>query len=99
MAKIKDNIPFFVVIQIIIATKDNIPHQISNLVIFQYDFLLKKEAVITNNGENPAIKVERSNGVLTPDLYPIYVPTRGAIAQKIHDTIFGLVLPYKVSFM
>jgi hypothetical protein len=93
IAKISDIIPFLVTTQIIIAMNDSAPHRISNLVILQYEFLLKKEATTISKGENPAVKVEASNGRLIPDLYPTYTATRGARDQNIHVTLLGRVFP------
>jgi hypothetical protein len=49
--------PTFVHNQRISPKIENAPHTISNLLIFHSAFLLKNDAIKTNNGINPAIKV------------------------------------------
>ena len=99
IAKVIERAPFFVVIQMMIARNERTPHEISNFVVFQYEFLLKIDATRTSSGIKPPTNVETSNGTLVPDLYPTYTPTNGAIIQNIQDTRFGFVLPRKISLI
>ena len=66
------------------------------MVIFQYAFLLKKDAINMQKGPKPDLKTGRTAQV-TPFDIAAKVAIKGAIDQSNQVTLLGLARPLKVS--